>query len=784
MANKSRGTQRIIMVSNRLPFSIEQTDGRIEFRDSAGGVATGLKSLLESMPGVLPFEPDYMWVGWPGATVSDEHRDEVRSTARSAFRSHPVFLSEEDFDNFYQGFCNKTIWPLFHYFPSNAEYDESYWRQYQRVNKVFSDTLLKIIRQDDLVWIHDYHLMLLPDLLRKAAPKIRIGFFLHIPFPQFEIYRLLPALWRREILDGLLGADLIGFHTHDYAKYFLGCVQRILGYKQKIADVILDRRTVRVATYPMGIDYQKFHEAARSAEVLKEIASFKEPFGDSKIILSVDRQDYSKGIIHRLQGFETLLEKHPQWRGKVTFLMLVVPSRIGIQDYEGTKNHIEELVGRINGKFGAINWSPIIYQYRSVPFETLVAWYAMSDVALVTPLRDGMNLVGKEYIASRTDKTGVLILSEMAGSAKELTDAIMINPNHREEIAEALGQALAMPRHEQIERNRFMQTKLRRHTVGRWAMTFLEEIFAMDPSLEGAYVKPLDPASQTGLIQHYDRSLNRLLMLDYDGTLVPFASYPQLAKPNQQLLNCLHRLGANPRNELVLLSGRDKTTLENWFGALPIGLVAEHGAWIRQYQQSWQTIKPLRDDWKTALFPILQSYTERVPGSWIEEKEFSVVWHYRVDDEERGMLAARELTDDLIALTANIDVQVVQGNKTVEMRNAGVHKGLASQIWLLKNSFDFILAIGDDLTDEDLFTVLPGRAYSIRVGNRPTRARFHLQGPEEVMQLLETLDAEYLKSFLLKPEQAVTRHAPMTAEAIGERGPNDESGSFHRSLAR
>ena len=784
MANKSRGTQRIIMVSNRLPFSIEQTDGRIEFRDSAGGVATGLKSLLESMPGVLPFEPDYMWVGWPGATVSDEHRDEVRSTARSAFRSHPVFLSEEDFDNFYQGFCNKTIWPLFHYFPSNAEYDESYWRQYQRVNKVFSDTLLKIIRQDDLVWIHDYHLMLLPDLLRKAAPKIRIGFFLHIPFPQFEIYRLLPALWRREILDGLLGADLIGFHTHDYAKYFLGCVQRILGYKQKIADVILDRRTVRVATYPMGIDYQKFHEAARSAEVLKEIASFKEPFGDSKIILSVDRQDYSKGIIHRLQGFETLLEKHPQWRGKVTFLMLVVPSRIGIQDYEGTKNHIEELVGRINGKFGAINWSPIIYQYRSVPFETLVAWYAMSDVALVTPLRDGMNLVAKEYIASRTDKTGVLILSEMAGSAKELTDAIMINPNHREEIAEALRQALAMPRHEQIERNRFMQTKLRRHTVGRWAMTFLEEIFAMDPSLEGAYVKPLDPASQTGLIQHYDRSLNRLLMLDYDGTLVPFASYPQLAKPNQQLLNCLHRLGANPRNELVLLSGRDKTTLENWFGALPIGLVAEHGAWIRQYQQSWQTIKPLRDDWKTALFPILQSYTERVPGSWIEEKEFSVVWHYRVDDEERGMLAARELTDDLIALTANIDVQVVQGNKTVEMRNAGVHKGLASQIWLLKNSFDFILAIGDDLTDEDLFTVLPGRAYSIRVGNRPTRARFHLQGPEEVMQLLETLDAEYLKSFLLKPEQAVTRHAPMTAEAIGERGPNDESGSFHRSLAR
>ena len=748
MANKSCGTQRIIVVSNRLPFSIEQTDGRIEFRDSPGGVATGLKSLLDSIPGALPFEPDYMWVGWPGTTVDDEHREQVRSTARSAFRSHPVFLSEEDFDNFYQGFCNKTIWPLFHYFPSNTEYDESYWRQYQRVNQVFCDTLLKIIRQDDLVWIHDYHLMLLPDLLRKAAPKIRIGFFLHIPFPQFEIFRLLPALWRREILNGLLGADLIGFHTHDYAKYFLGCVQRILGYKQKIADVILDRRTVRVATYPMGIDFQKFHDAARSAPVLKEIARSKEAFGDTKIILSVDRQDYSKGIIHRLQGFETLLEKHPQWRGKVTFLMVVVPSRIGIQDYEGTKNHLEELVGRINGKFGAINWSPIIYQYRSVPFETLVALYAMSDVALVTPLRDGMNLVAKEYIASKTDKTGVLILSEMAGSAKELSDAITINPNHREDIARALGQALAMPRHEQIERNRFMQTKLRRHTVGRWATKFLGEIFAMDPSLEGSYAKPLDPASQTGMIQHYDRSLNRLLMLDYDGTLVPFANYPQLAKPSRQLLNCLHRLGANPRNELVLLSGRDKAALENWFGALPVGLVAEHGAWIKEYEKSWQIIKPLRADWKTILFPILQSYTDRVPGSWIEEKEFSVVWHYRVADEERGTLAARELTDDLIALTANIDVQVMQGNKTVEVRNAGVHKGLASQRWLLKNPFDFILAIGDDLTDEDMFTLLPGRAYSIRVGNRPTRARFHLRGPDEVLQLLESLiDGEYIEKF-------------------------------------
>jgi trehalose 6-phosphate synthase/phosphatase len=748
MAVETHATQRIIIVSNRLPFSIEQQAGGIDFKISSGGVATGLKSLLDSMPVALPFEPDYLWVGWPGATVNEEHKAQVVERSRAEFRAHPVFLSEEDGENFYQGFCNKTIWPLFHYFPSNAEYQEHYWNQYRSVNRVFCDTLLSILRPDDLVWIHDYHLMLLPDLLRKAVPKIRIGFFLHIPFPQFEIFRLLPALWRRDLLDGLLGADLVGFHTHDDTKYFLGCVQRILGYKQKIAEVILDRRTVKVSAFPMGIDFKKFHQAAQSAPVLRDIADSKAAFGDIKIVLSVDRQDYSKGIIHRLEGFETLLDTQPQWRGKVTLLMLVVPSRIGIQDYERTKHQLEELVGRINGKFATINWSPILYQYRAVPFESLVALYAMSDVALVTPLRDGMNLVAKEYIACRTDKTGVLILSEMAGSAKELSDALLINPNHREEIAAALQQALAMPRHEQIERIRLMQARLRRHTVARWATGFLQEIFAAESSLDVSYAKPLDAPTQKSLIQHYDRSPNRLLMLDYDGTLVSFASHPQLAKPSRQLLNCLHRLGANPRNELVLLSGRDKDTLENWFGTLPIGLVAEHGAWIREYQQPWQLLKPLRAGWKSTLLPLFQSYMDRVSGAWIEEKEFSLVWHFRDADAQRGMLAGRELTDDLIALTANIDVQVVQGNKTVEVRNAGVNKGLASQTWLSKNPCDFIVAIGDDLTDEDMFTVLPARAYSIRVGNPPTRARFLVRGPEQVFQLLESLiDGEYLEAF-------------------------------------
>jgi len=738
MNNGFHTAQRLVIVSNRLPFTVEQRDGQIEFKESAGGVATGLKSLLETMQDSLPHKPEYCWVGWPGATVSEEQKPAVLDRAQAEYRSCPVFLSEEDFDKFYEGFCNKTIWPLFHYFPAAAQYDENYWLQYKNVNEAFCAPLLEVIGPDDVLWIHDYHLMLLPSLVRKRLPKIGIGFFLHIPFPQFEIYRLLPVQWRREIIEGLLGADVVGFHTHDHQKYFLGCVQRILGYKHKIGQLLLDRRIVKVGVFPMGVDYRRFHEAVMSPEVQQEKQQLRKILGDTKIVLSVDRQDYSKGIIHRLEGYATLLEKHPQWREKVTLLMIVVPSRIGIQDYQGTKNHLEELVGKINGKFGAINWTPIIYQYRSVSFETLVALYAMSDVALVTPLRDGMNLVAKEYIASRMDKTGVLILSEMAGAARELADAILINPNHREEIAEALKLALEMRRQEQTQRIRLMQSRLRRYDVSRWATEFIAELFSIDPGRARPFPRLLTPAAQTGLIQHYDRSPNRLL-LDYDGTLVRFAKYPQLAKPDRQLLNCLNHLGANPRNELVLLSGRVKATLENWFGSLPIGLAAEHGAWIKEREKSWEKLKLLCAEWKTRMCPILHTYADRIPGAWVEEKEFSLALHYRAADEERGALAARELTDDLLALTANIDVQVLHGNKTVEIRNAGIHKGIVSQRWLLNCGSDFILAIGDDLTDEDMFTGLPAGAHSIRVGNSPTQARNYLRGPDDVSMLLDAL---------------------------------------------
>ena len=736
----SAEAQRIIVVSNRLPFTVTHGPDGIRFDPSVGGVASGLRALLFSAQSSLSVVSEYVWVGWPGSTIDAELHETVRAKALSEFGCYPVFLSGDDFENFYEGFCNKTIWPLFHYFTSNAQYDEAYWQQYQRVNEAFCAALMEILRSTDVLWIHDYHLMLLPDLLRKVFPKIRIGFFLHIPFPHFEIFRMLPGKWRREILLGLLGADFIAFHTHDYAEYFLRSVHRILGREHRMGELMVRDRPVRVGAAPMGIDFRKFHDAAATAEVQSVQKKLQQLLGDSRIVLSVDRQDYSKGILHRLQGFEAMLELNPEWRGRVTLVMVVVPSRIGIADYEGMKKQIEELVGRINGKFGTIGWNPIIYQYRALPFDDLVALYAMSHVALVTPLRDGMNLVAKEYIASRRDKTGVLVLSEMAGAAKELPEAIIINPNNREEVASGLKAALEMDREEQVRRNTIMQDRLRRYDVTRWAMNFIIELLSIERPAEAATAKSFGFSARARLIRRYRQSARRLLILDYDGTLVPFARTPDLARPGSTLLRTLRALCGNPKNQVVLATGRDRATLDQWFGGVGLGFIAEHGAWIKDGDGSWKLLKSLAADWKKRICPILEMYADRLAGALVEEKEYSLAWHYRAADREQGTAVARELTDHLLDFTANIDVQILRGNKVIEIRSPGINKGVAVQQWLCKADFDFILAIGDDWTDEDTFAILPPRAHMFRLGETArTRARYYLRDPGEVVRFLEDL---------------------------------------------
>jgi len=579
--------------------------------------------------------------------------------------------------------------------------------------------------------------MLLPELIRAKLPDAKIGFFLHIPFPSFEIFRLLP--WRSEILDGLLGADLIGFHTYSYVKHFLESVRRILGYEHTYGEITLSNRIVKVDTFPMGIDYEKFANAASDSKVQREIDKIRKNLGDRKIILSIDRLDYTKSIPQRLETFDLFLDKYPEFKEKITFIVVAVPSRTKVEHYRLLKKQVDELIGKINGKYGTLGWTPICYIYRSLPFHTLAALYTIADIAMITPYRDGMNLIAKEFIASKADSKGVLILSEMAGAAEELGEALIVNPNNREAIAEALREALLMTDEEQIERNKVIQQRLQRYSVKRWAMDFVDSLMQVKKLQQDLSTKRLTDEIKIKLLDDYSKSKARLILLDYDGTLVHFAEKPEKAKPAEELLKLLTSLAHNVKNEIVIISGRNRETLDKWFGHLDIGLVAEHGAWIKERSKEWETIEPLENDWKTEILPVLEVYVDRTPGSFIEEKEFSLVWHYRNCDAELAAVRAKELKDVLLNLTANLDIGVIEGNKVIEIKNINVNKGRAVLEWISKKQWDFVLAIGDDLTDEDIFAVLPDTAYSIKVGLGSSRAKFYMESVDKVRALLKSI---------------------------------------------
>jgi trehalose 6-phosphate synthase/phosphatase len=722
---------RLLIVSNRMPINVTKREGSLRFQPSVGGVATGLSSFYKSYQS--------LWIGWPGITMEKIRLDEIEKIGEKLMDEdcYPVFLSQHDAENYYYGFCNKTIWPLFHHFPLYTSYSKSFWETYTRVNRTFCDAVVKVAEPDDVIWVHDYQLMLLPGLIRERLPDARIGFFLHIPFPSFEVFRLLP--WRKEIIEGFLGADLIGFHTNDYVLHFLDSVHRLLGCEHAFGQISAGNRVIKVDVFPMGIDYKRFATAVHQPEVQRGIERIRKKMGDRRIILSIDRLDYTKGIAQRLEAFDFFLEKNPQYKEKITLILVAVPSRTGVERYAQLKNRVDELVGRINGKHGTIGWVPIWYLYRFQPFHSLVALYNIANAALVTPMRDGMNLIAKEFIATKADGKGVLILSEMAGASKELGEAIIVNPNNREEIAQALKEALTMPEEEQIERNRIMQKRLKRYNVVRWGTDFMDALFSIKKIQMELSVRKLTFETQKKLIRTYSESDNNIILLDYDGTLVPFAEKPQKAKPDDELLNMLNALGGNSKNEVVIISGRDRDTLDKWFGNRNLSLIAEHGVWIKDRGKSWETIEPLRDDWKEQMRPVLEWYEDRTPGSFIEEKDFSLVWHYRKAEPQLASIRARELKDALLQLTANLNLGVLEGSKVVEIKSVGINKWRAALHWLSKNTWDFILAIGDDWTDEDLFSILPESAYSIKVGLSPSKAKFNLDSVAEVRLLLKQL---------------------------------------------
>lgn len=733
VGRRRRATRRLLIVSNRLPLSVEKRKGELHLQPSVGGLATGLGSFYKSY--------NSLWIGWPG--IPSNKRDEKERKALEArllseFSCYPVFLSQNDVENYYHGFCNKTLWPLFHYFPQYVVYNESLYETYKRVNRSFCDAVMEAAHEDDIIWVHDYHLMLLPKLIRERMPNATIGFFLHIPFPSFEIFHLLP--WRKEILEGLLGADMIGFHTYDYAEYFLGNVRNLLGYEHILNQITGADHIIRVDVFPMGIDYEGYAQAAERPEVQRDVDKLRKKIGETKIILSIDRLDYSKGIPQRLEAFDTFLKKNPGYKEKVTLVLVAVPSRTQVEHYKALKREVDELIGKINGEHGTIGWIPILYFYRFLRFPALNALYSIADVAFVSPLRDGMNLIAKEYVASKRDGRGVLILSEMAGSSKELGEALIVNPNNKEEMVEALERALTMSDDEQRESNTIMQRRLQRYTVRRWAEDFVERLLCTKELQREMCARMLTPKTRRTLFSDYRKSKRRLLLLDYDGTLISFFTRPEEAKPTEPLLQLLEKLSEDPKNVVVIISGRDRDTLEKWFDSINIDLVAEHGAWIQE-GKAWELAEPFANEWKEEIRAVLEVYMDRTPGSFIEEKDFSLVWHHRKAESELASVRARELKEALLHLTANLNLGVLEGSKVMEIKNIGINKGRAALRWLSKEQWDFMLAIGDDLTDEDMFAVLPESAYSIKVGLTPSKARFNIASQYEVRELLKEMIA-------------------------------------------
>lgn len=733
---KRKLDKRVLIVSNRLPVSVTSKNGIMEITPSVGGLATGLSSFHHDNNG--------LWVGWPGMNPGNKpEKTELETRLKEEFHCHPVYLSDTDLKKYYYGFSNRTIWPLFHYFSSHCTYDVSEWESYKRVNQLFCRRLLEVARPDEIIWIHDYHLLLLPELIREKLPAATIGFFLHIPFPSMEIFRYLP--WRDEILRGMLGADLIGFHTYDYSRHFLSCVLRILGKEHEYGQIMVGNRAVKVDTFPMGIDAEKFMTAAKSAAVKKEVNTLRGKLKTEKIMLSVDRLDFTKGIPERLKAYEIFLEKNPKWHGKISYIMLCVPSRTQVRHYQLLKKEVDELVGRINGRFGTPGWSPIIYLYRSVSFEKLVALYSAADLAAVTPLRDGMNLVSKEYLACQgANNSGVLILSETAGSAAELGEAILVNPNDLNRIAAAIKEALTIPAEEKKAAVELMVNRIKRYNVFRWAEDFIEQLIDSKETQGHRKQRLLMDQLQERLLESYMQAKNRLLLLDYDGSLVSLAEKPELARPDGELLRVLAALASDPKNTVVIISGRDRDSLWKWLRKTGVDFVAEHGTWIKEHgKEDWELReKGLTGEWKENIRPILERFTERTPGSFIEEKSLALVWHYRRSEPELGSLRAKELVDDLRDLLAGTGLQILPGRKVVEIKPKDINKGKAALHWIEKKPWDFIMALGDDWTDEDTFSVLPEAAWSIKVGIAPfTKARYFLESPRGVRELLKALSS-------------------------------------------
>ena len=718
---------RLILVSNRLPVTIQDDPSGQKVTRSSGGLVSGLDP--------LHLNGDGIWIGYPG-TEPDENASEMLAE----MRLEPIEIPESEYTGYYEGFSNGAIWPLFHYLLEYCDFEPVAFEAYRRVNERFAEKVLEHAKGDDTIWVHDYHLMLVPGLLREELPGARIGFFLHIPFPAAEVLRVMPQ--REEILRGLLGADLIGVHTYDYVDHLAQSFRRVLGLEARQGVVNLPGRSIRIEAHPLGIDVERQREAAFSDEAERILNQYKRTIGDSQVILGVDRLDYTKGIPNKLEAFKSLLDRETRWREGAVFIQVAVPTREAIGGYRDQKSEVERLVGEINGLYGKRGKTPVQYIYNSVSPAELGALYRLADVAFVAPIRDGLNLIAKEYVACRDDGGGVLVLSEFAGAATELGEALRVNPWDIEGAADQLERALEMGFGERNERMGPMYRRVVENDVYRWVDRFMRSLG--DPEAEVHIAPPMLESSVLAetLAGPFKAAESPLIMLDYDGSLREFTPRYEDAAPTEDIKKLLNDLGALEGVATYINSGRDRHTLGEWFSDVDISLVAEHGSWVRNYGEAeWTRLGPPPDvSWKEEARSILQEYAARTEGARIEEKSSALVWHFREADDDVGEWQSLDLTTHLENTLASAPVEIITGSKIVEIRQLGLDKGRAYDIVESKHGpFDFVLATGDDRTDEDLFERLGPDAFSIHVGQGGSLASSSLSSPASMRRMLALL---------------------------------------------
>lgn len=729
-ASTTAEQSRVVIASNRLPVRIHREPGqRPVLVPSTGGLATGLARAHRASNG--------LWFGWSG--LDRELEGEERALMNSA-GLEPLDLDSTEIEGFYQDISNRALWPLLHGFTERVVWKEGSWETYRLVNERFAERIAASLTGDELVLVQDYHLALLPALLRERLPRLRIGHFMHIPFPAPEVFRVFPR--RTALLEGLLGADAVGFHTAGYAANFRESCERIVGHLAQGTELRVGPRTVSVYASPLGLDVDTWTDDGDAAEVEREMARLEEEIGGRRVVLGVERLDYSKGIPERLEAFGGLLEDAPELAEEVVFFQVAVPSRTALEDYAELESEVAEIAGRINASAGRIGRQPLHYQFGGVERSRLKALYRLADVCMVTPLRDGLNLVAKEYVACRGQDDGVLVLSEFAGAAEELHEAIPVNPYDPMGMKAALRQALDMDEDEQRRRMAPMRERTLANTVERWTEDALQRLVEAPRSTSA---KPLRGDEAARLVGELSSQETRALILDYDGTLREFTDDPAGAVPPQATVDLLTELAATTGTSLWVVSGRDRDFLASHLGETGAGLVAEHGAFVRWPDAARDRFERLLGSdelpWRAGVRRRMARAAGALQHSFVEEKSAGLAWHYRAADRRAGQRAARTLRNELRLTLAREPVEVMAGDHVIEVRSRDVTKAAALQRLADMHHFwpEGALIAGDDVTDETMFEAFADVSHTVLVGDRETAAHHRVPHPAALRALLAEL---------------------------------------------